>query len=88
MEGLADLLAAETQQQRRAALAMMEGHFSQRIDGWRMRLLDLSAMAEAALDFSDEDDVPDADIEARIGQDVHDWSKRIAAGAEITPIFA
>lgn len=29
-----------------------------------------------------------ADIEARIGQDVHDWSKRIAAGAEITPIFA
>ena len=35
-----------------------------------MRLLDLSAMAEAALDFSDEDDVPDADIEARIGQGV------------------
>ncbi len=29
-----------------------------------------------------------ADIEARIGQDVYDWSKRIAAGAEITPIFA
>lgn len=29
-----------------------------------------------------------ADIEARIGQDVYEWSKRIAAGAEITPIFA
>jgi hypothetical protein len=28
------------------------------------------------------------DIEARIGQDVYEWSKRIAAGAEITPIFA
>jgi tRNA modification GTPase len=79
VEGLADLLAAETQQQRRAALAMMEGHFSQRIDGWRMRLLDLSAMAEAALDFSDEDDVPDADIEARIGQGVTALAQDVGA---------
>jgi tRNA modification GTPase len=67
VEGLADLLAAETQSQRRAALLMAEGHFSRRIEGWRGTLLDLSAMAEAALDFSDEDDVPDAAIEARIG---------------------
>jgi len=67
VEGLSDLLAAETQQQRRAALMMAEGHFSRRVDGWRHDLLDLSAMAEAALDFSDEDDVPDAAIELRIG---------------------
>lgn len=67
VEGLSDLLAAETQQQRRAALMMAEGHFSRRVDGWRHDLLDLSAMAEAALDFSDEDDVPDAAIEHRIG---------------------
>ncbi len=67
VEGLADLLAAETQSQRRAALLMADGHFSRRIEGWRGTLLDLSAMAEAALDFSDEDDVPDAAIEARIG---------------------
>ncbi len=67
VEGLSDLLAAETQQQRRAALMMAEGHFSRRVDGWRHDLLDLSAMAEAALDFSDEDDVPDAAIEQRIG---------------------
>ena len=67
VEGLSDLLAAETQQQRRAALMMTEGHFSRRVDGWRRDLLDLSAMAEAALDFSDEDDVPDAAIEQRIG---------------------
>lgn len=70
VEGLADLLAAETQQQRRAALMMAEGHFSRRIEGWRASLLDLSAMAEAALDFSDEDDVPDAAIEARIGKGI------------------
>lgn len=68
VEGLSDLLAAETQSQRRAALAMAEGHFSRRVDEWRRRLLDLSAMAEAALDFSDEDDVPDDAIEARIGE--------------------
>ncbi|HEX7876329.1 MAG TPA: tRNA uridine-5-carboxymethylaminomethyl(34) synthesis GTPase MnmE [Sphingobium sp.] len=66
VEGLSDLLVAETQQQRRAALLMAEGHFSRRLNGWRTALLDLSAMAEAALDFSDEDDVPDAGIEARI----------------------
>lgn len=70
VEGLGDLLAAETQQQRRAALLMAEGHFSRRIDGWRRELLDLSAMAEAALDFSDEDDVPDAGMEGRIAAGV------------------
>lgn len=67
VEGLSDLLAAETQQQRRAALMMTEGHFSRQIETWRETLLALAAMAEAALDFSDEDDVPGADIEARIG---------------------
>lgn len=70
VEGLADLLAAETQQQRRAALLMTEGHFSRRIDAWQGMLLELSAMAEAALDFSDEDDVPDSGIEARIAADI------------------
>ena len=63
VEGLADLLVAETQQQRRAALMMSEGHFSRRLEAWQGRLLDLSAMVEAALDFSDEDDVPDVGIE-------------------------
>jgi tRNA modification GTPase len=66
VEGLSDLLAAETQQQRRAALLMAEGHFSRRVAEWQTALLDLSAMAEAALDFSDEDDVPDEAIEMRI----------------------
>jgi tRNA modification GTPase len=70
VEGLADLLAAETQGQRRAALLMADGHFSRRVQEWSIRLLDLSAMAEATLDFSDEDDVPDAAIEARIGEKI------------------
>lgn len=69
-EGLSDLLAAETQGQRRAALMMAEGHFSRRVDGWRERLLSLSAMVEAALDFSEEDDVPAEGIESRITGDL------------------
>lgn len=65
-EGLSDLLFAETESQRRAAMMMAEGHFSRKVTGWQDRLLALSASVEAALDFSDEDDVPDAGIEARI----------------------
>jgi len=57
-EGLGDLLAAETEQQRRAALRLSEGGLRHRVESWNDRLLDLAAAIEAALDFSDEDDVP------------------------------
>ena len=56
-EGLADLLAAETELQRRSAIAMAEGTLSRLVAGWRDRALALSARVEAALDFSDEDDI-------------------------------
>jgi len=56
-EGLADLLAAETQSQRRASLAMAGGALSRRVSEWRSSVLRLSAEVEAALDFSDEGDV-------------------------------
>lgn len=56
-EGLADLLSAETELQRRAALAMAEGALSRLVEQWRVQVLALSATVEAELDFSDEDDV-------------------------------
>jgi tRNA modification GTPase len=56
-EGLADLLAAETEGQRRAALALAGGGLSRMVEGWQSRLLALSASLEASLDFSDEGDV-------------------------------
>jgi tRNA modification GTPase len=56
-EGLGDLLMAETEAQRRAALALMGGRLSRQVLGWQDRLLALAAEVEAALDFSDEDDV-------------------------------
>ena len=56
-EGLADLLSAETELQRRSALAMAGGAFSRQVDAWRDRVLGASAAVEAVLDFADEDDV-------------------------------
>lgn len=59
-EGLADLLAAETQAQHRAALAMAGGALSRKVAAWRQRLLALAAALEAAIDFSDEGEVGEA----------------------------
>lgn len=56
-EGLADLLSAETEWQRRSAVQMAGGAFSKAVEQWREDLLLLSAGVEALLDFSDEDDV-------------------------------
>lgn len=55
-EGLADLLTAETELQRRSALARAGGALRRRLDDWRERLLALAAQAEVAIDYSDEED--------------------------------
>ena len=72
-EGLADLLEAETESQRRAALALAGGALSRQVAAWQERILALSAQVEAALDFSDEDDVvplpPDFGAQVRAIQD-------------------
>lgn len=67
-EGLADLLAAETEVARRRALRQAEGGLSGCVERWRVRLLQLSARAEALLEFGeDADDVlPDAALPADI----------------------
>ncbi len=57
-EGLADLLAAETQSQRRNAQQLAGGVLSRRVAEWQTQILALSARVEASLDFADEDDVP------------------------------
>jgi tRNA modification GTPase len=56
-EGLADLLAAETESQRKQALGHASGHVSRAVAAWQDRLLGLMAAAEAELNFADEDDV-------------------------------
>jgi tRNA modification GTPase len=56
-EGLADLLAAETELQRQAAVAQAGGAFSRLVADWTERVLHWSARIEAELDFSDEGEV-------------------------------
>ena len=55
-EGLADLLSAETELQRRSAMARAGGALRARLDDWRDRILALSARAEVAIDYADEED--------------------------------
>ena len=56
-EGLSDLLFAETELQRKAAVRNAGGALSRKVDDWQQQILQLSAQVEAELDFSDEDDV-------------------------------
>ncbi|HVZ02713.1 MAG TPA: tRNA uridine-5-carboxymethylaminomethyl(34) synthesis GTPase MnmE [Dongiaceae bacterium] len=55
VEGLADLIAAETEAQRRQALRQLEGALGRRIESWRAALIGALAHIEASIDFSDED---------------------------------
>ena len=65
-EGLADLLEAETESQRKAALALAEGGLRRQVESWQERVLQLSARAEAAIDYVDEDSV---DPDPNLGED-------------------
>lgn len=61
VEGLGDLLAAETESQRLVALRMSKGELARKADGWRALLIRAGALVESSVDFADEDvpeDVP------------------------------
>lgn len=62
-EAVADLVDAETEAQRRQALAQIEGRLTQAQTRWRDSLVEALAMLEAAVDFPDEE-VP-ADVAGR-----------------------
>jgi tRNA modification GTPase len=59
VEGLADLIAAETPAQRRLAFRQLKGLIGDRAEDWRRRLIEALALVEARIDFSDETDVPE-----------------------------
>lgn len=56
-QGLADLLEAETEAQRRVAVSATEGRVSAAIRGWMVAIAELSARVEATLDYAEEGDV-------------------------------
>lgn len=76
-EGLGDLLAAETEWQRRAANKMFGGSFSRAVEHWRQDVLRLSALTEAELDFSDE-----SDVDAQNSINITDTCLRLSAAMQ------
>ena len=76
-EGVADLIAAETTAQRRAALDQAGGALARLYDGWRTRLIRHLAHLEAWLDFPDED-LP-ADVMAGVLDDLDELAGGIGA---------
>ncbi|MGF6173456.1 tRNA uridine-5-carboxymethylaminomethyl(34) synthesis GTPase MnmE [Ensifer sp. 4252] len=69
VEGLSDLIVAETEMQRRLALEHSAGGQSKVYDDWARRLTHARAMIEAELDFADEEDVPGS-VSDRIWKDM------------------
>ena len=55
VEGLADLIEAETEAQRRQALRVLSGALGAKAEGWRAKLIRAAALLEASIDFADED---------------------------------
>lgn len=55
VEGLGDLLAAETESQRLAALRMSNGELARKADAWRSLLIRAGALVESSVDFADEE---------------------------------
>jgi tRNA modification GTPase len=79
-EGLAELLLAETELQRRSAMARAGGALRKRLDGWRDRLLGLAAQAEVAIDYGDEEDGAAApDLKRPIEQLAADMAELVEA---------
>lgn len=75
-EGLADLIEAETESQRKAALTLAEGGLRKQIAIWQERLLGLSAAAERAIDYDEEDEAVDPALLrdcAALGDELRAW---------------
>ena len=82
IEGLADLIDAETEAQRRQAIAVMSGDLGRKAQLWRADLVRASALLAVTIDFSDED-VPEevSDEVVRLLSGVRDGVSRELAGA-------
>ncbi len=75
-EGLADLLAAETDLQRQQALRQMEGKFAEMLEAWRSLLMRALAHLEAYIDF------PDEDLPESLDQEINKYVKSLVTDIE------
>lgn len=78
VEGLADLIASETEVQRKQAMRQMGGALSTIYNDWSQRIIHMRAMIEADFDFADEEDVPGSVADTVWGQ-AEDLAVEIAA---------
>lgn len=99
VEGLGDLLEAETEAQRRLALRAAGGELGRKADQWRSLLIRAGALVEASVDFADEeipDEVPDEVYEllAQLRKDLDEEldgfpaAERVRSGFEVAVIGA
>ncbi len=84
VEGLADLIDAETEAQRRQAQTILAGELGQLAEGWRRKLIRAASLLEAVIDFADEDVPTDVTPEVRdLVTDVMAELEREAKGVTI-----
>ncbi|XP_047361508.1 tRNA modification GTPase MnmE isoform X1 [Vespa velutina] len=76
IEGLADLIEAETEQQRKQALLQANGHLSKLYKDWRKSLINIISNLEAYIDFNEEDNIEDNVLEI-CNCSINDLIKRI-----------
>ena len=92
VEGLADLIDAESESQRKQALQVLSGAIAQKVAPWRADLLRAAALIEATIDFADEDVPVDVTSEVlgllrRVQQDLVSEHGRSGAAAAIREGF-
>lgn len=99
VEGLADLIDAETEAQRRQAQRVLDGAVGRRAEGWRRALVRAAALVEATIDFADEDVPVDvapevralvAEVAADLRAELHGYgaAERIRDGFEVAIVGA
>jgi len=83
VEGLSDLIVAETEVQRRQAMRVFSGGISSSVETWRARMLRAAALIEATLDFAEEDVPVDVypEVRALIASVLHDLCRERASYA-------
>lgn len=80
VEGLADLIDAETEAQRRQALRVLSGELGHRAENWRKNLIRAAALLEATIDFADEEVPVDVspEVAALVASVISDLEKEIS----------
>ncbi|CAG8433334.1 13065_t:CDS:10 [Ambispora gerdemannii] len=74
IEGIADLINAETEMQRRQALRQAQGRLRNLYETWRQQLIENMALVEAVIDFGEEENIEDGVLD-RVRRNIHNLVK-------------